>query len=67
MVGMFSIGALANAGRSFLMRLSGQRIVARLRERIFSRALQQEVAFMEKGEGDVISRLNADTSIVGER
>ena len=48
------------------MRLSGQRIVARLRERIFSRALQQEVAFMEKGEGDVISRLSVDTSIVGE-
>jgi ABC-type multidrug transport system fused ATPase/permease subunit len=63
---MFSVGALANAGRAFLMRLSGQRIVARLRERIFSRALHQEIAFMEKGEGDVISRLSVDTSVVGE-
>lgn len=27
----------------------------------------QEVEFVEKGEGDVLSRLSVDTSIVGER
>jgi hypothetical protein len=41
--------------------------VARLRERTFSQALRQEVEFVEKGEGDVLSRMSVDTSIVGER
>ncbi|ESK97261.1 atp-binding cassette transporter [Moniliophthora roreri MCA 2997] len=63
---LFTAGAAANAGRSFLIRMAGQRIVARLRERTYSAALVQEVEFVEKGEGDVISRLSVDTSIVGE-
>ncbi|KAF8911548.1 P-loop containing nucleoside triphosphate hydrolase protein [Gymnopilus junonius] len=63
---LFTLGAVANAGRAMLMRLSGQRIVARLRERTYSAALRQEVEFVEKGEGDVLSRLSVDTSIVGE-
>jgi hypothetical protein len=45
----------------------GQRIVARLRERTYAAALEQEVEFVERGEGDVLSRLSVDTSIVGER
>jgi ABC-type transport system involved in cytochrome bd biosynthesis fused ATPase/permease subunit len=47
--------------------LPGQRIVARLRERTYAAALRQEVEFVERGEGDVLSRLSVDTSIVGER
>ena len=49
------------------MRMAGQRIVARLRERTYSAALKQEVEFVERGEGDVLSRLSVDSSIVGER
>jgi ABC-type multidrug transport system fused ATPase/permease subunit len=45
----------------------GQRIVARLREATYGASLRQEVEFVERGEGDVISRLSVDTSIVGER
>jgi ABC-type siderophore export system fused ATPase/permease subunit len=45
----------------------GQRIVARLRERTYEAALRQEIEFVEKGEGDVVSRLSVDSSIVGER
>ncbi|KAH0829104.1 hypothetical protein J3R83DRAFT_2570 [Lanmaoa asiatica] len=63
----FTTGAACNAARSFLIRMSGQRIVARLRERTYEAALRQEVEFVEKGEGDVLSRLSADSSIVGER
>jgi putative ABC transport system ATP-binding protein len=48
------------------MRMAGQRIVARLRERTYEAALKQEVEYVEKGEGDVVSRLSVDTSIVGE-
>ncbi|KNZ73951.1 hypothetical protein J132_09026 [Termitomyces sp. J132] len=63
---LFTTGAIANAGRAILMRMSGQRIVARLRERTYAAALKQEVEFVERGEGDVLSRLSVDTSIVGE-
>ncbi|KAH8103534.1 P-loop containing nucleoside triphosphate hydrolase protein [Cristinia sonorae] len=63
---VFTAGAVANAGRAMLMRLSGQRIVARLRERTYAAALRQEVEFVERGEGDVLSRLSVDSSIVGE-
>jgi putative ABC transport system ATP-binding protein len=47
--------------------MSGQRIVARLREKTYVAAIKQEVEFVERGEGDVLSRLSADSSIVGER
>ncbi|KAH9949263.1 P-loop containing nucleoside triphosphate hydrolase protein [Amylocystis lapponica] len=63
---LFTAGAFANAGRAMLMRLSGQRIVANLRERTYAASLQQEVEFVERGEGDVLSRLGLDASIVGE-
>jgi len=45
---------------------SGQRIVARLRERTYAATLRQEVEYVERGEGDVLSRLSVDSSIVGE-
>lgn len=66
MLTIFTIGAGANAGRSILMRLSGQRIVARLRQNTYASALRQDVEYVEKGEGDVVSRLSVDSSIVGE-
>jgi ABC transporter transmembrane region len=46
---------------------SGQRIVARLRQRTYAATLRQEIEFVERGEGDALSRLSVDTSIVGER
>ncbi|KIY49175.1 P-loop containing nucleoside triphosphate hydrolase protein [Fistulina hepatica ATCC 64428] len=63
---VLTTGALANAGRIALMRSSGQRIIQRLRERTYAAALRQEPEFIERGEGDVISRLGMDTSIVGD-
>ncbi|KAL0955750.1 hypothetical protein HGRIS_001965 [Hohenbuehelia grisea] len=63
---LFTTGAVANAGRAMLMKMAGQRIVARLRERTYAAALRQEVEFVERGEGDVLSRLSVDSSIVGE-
>jgi putative ABC transport system ATP-binding protein len=64
---VFTVGALANTGRAILMRMSGQRIVAGLRQRTYEAALKQEVEFVERGEGDVLSRLSVDSSVVGER
>ncbi|KAI0034865.1 P-loop containing nucleoside triphosphate hydrolase protein [Vararia minispora EC-137] len=63
---VFTIGGVANAGRAFLMRMSGQRIVARLRQRTFAATLRQEVEYVERSEGDALSRLSVDSSIVGE-
>jgi hypothetical protein len=34
---------------------------------MYAAALRQDVEFVERGEGDVLSRLSLDTSIVGER
>jgi len=51
------------------MRTAGQRIVARIRNRAYASALRQEVDFVERqggGSGDIVSRLNADTYIVGD-
>jgi hypothetical protein len=50
-----------------LILFPGQRIVARLREQTNAATLRQEVEFVERGEGDTLSRLSVDSSVVGER
>ncbi|KAG9043439.1 ATP-binding cassette permease mdl1 [Tulasnella sp. UAMH 9824] len=68
LLGAFTTGALANAGRVLLFRNAGLRIVARLRSKGYRAALRQDVEFVERGvgEGDLVSRLNIDSGIVGE-
>ncbi|TRM67785.1 P-loop containing nucleoside triphosphate hydrolase protein [Schizophyllum amplum] len=66
LVALFTLGALANAGRAVIMRLAGQRIIARLRTRTYSAALRQDVDHIERHEGDIVSRLAVDSSIVGD-
>lgn len=68
LLGIFTIGALANLGRVLLIRTAGLRIVARLRESTYASALKQEVEMVERepGVGDVMSRLSSDTYMVGE-
>ena len=66
LLGAFAVGAAANAGRMYLMKRAGQRLVARLREAAYEKALVQDVAFVERGEGDILSRLASDTAVVGE-
>ncbi|KAK6182684.1 hypothetical protein SNE40_010309 [Patella caerulea] len=66
LVGIFLIGALANFGRVYLMQISGQNIVKRMRERLFNSILKQEIGFFDKNKtGELINRLSTDTSIVG--
>ncbi|KAJ9121502.1 hypothetical protein QFC22_002119 [Naganishia vaughanmartiniae] len=62
----FCVGAAANAGRAILMRLSGQRIIARVRNEAYLSTLKQEPEFADRGAGDIVSRLSVDTSIVGD-
>jgi ABC-type multidrug transport system fused ATPase/permease subunit len=65
--GVFLAGAVANTGRVTLMKLVGERIVARLRTNLFDTFLKQDVAFFDRTRsGELISRLSVDTSIVGK-
>ena len=45
-----------------LVFLKGQLIVARLREQTYTATLRQEVEFVERGEGDALSRLSIDST-----
>lgn len=64
---IFVCGAFANFSRIYLMQSSGNRIVKRLREQLFSSIIKQDVAFFDKNRtGELINRLSADTSLVGQ-
>eukprot|EP00088_Acartia_fossae_P071392 TRINITY_DN9788_c0_g1_i11.p1 TRINITY_DN9788_c0_g1~~TRINITY_DN9788_c0_g1_i11.p1 ORF type:complete len:655 (-),score=72.17 TRINITY_DN9788_c0_g1_i11:343-2286(-) len=65
--GIFIIGAAANFGRVYLMRIAGQNITANLRNKVFSSIVRQEVAFFDKTRtGELINRLSADTQLVSQ-
>ncbi|KAJ3296847.1 ATP-binding cassette sub- B member 10, mitochondrial [Borealophlyctis nickersoniae] len=64
---VFAVGAAANAGRVILMKLAGERIVLRLRTRLFSNILHQDIAFHDRiRTGELVSRLSTDTVVVGK-
>lgn len=66
LVVVFFCGAAANFGRIFLMETSGQRIIKRLREKLYQSIVRQEIAFFDKTRtGELINRLSADASKVG--
>lgn len=65
--GVLALGACANYGRIFLLRIVGERIVAKLRTQLYRRTLVQNAEFFDANRvGDLISRLGSDTIIVGK-
>lgn len=61
------IGAAANYGRIIILRIVGERIVARLRSQLFRKTYSQNAEFFDANRvGDLISRLSSDTIIVGK-
>lgn len=62
---VFALGAAARASSNIMLELAGVRVVQRMRERAFASALRQEVAFVDRGAGDTVSRINMDCSLVG--
>ncbi|KAK2567519.1 ATP-binding cassette sub-family B member 10 [Acropora cervicornis] len=65
--GVFLLGGAANFGRVYLIQISGQKIITRLREKLFSSILKQETAFFDRTRtGELINRLSADTILVGK-
>ncbi|KAK6460577.1 ATP-binding cassette transporter family member [Scheffersomyces coipomensis] len=70
---LFTVGAVANFGRTYLLRTVGERLVARLRSRLFSKILEQDSIFFDIGPtgngmktGDLISRISNDAQIISK-
>ncbi|KAK2813347.1 multidrug-resistance transporter mdr2 [Emmonsiellopsis sp. PD_5] len=67
LAGVLALGAAANYGRIIILRIVGERIVARLRSKLFRRTYIQDAEFFDANRvGDLISRLSSDTIIVGK-
>lgn len=65
--GVLAVGAAGNYGRIIILRIVGERIVARLRSQLFRRTFVQNAEFFDANRvGDLISRLSSDTIIVGK-
>lgn len=70
---IFVLGSSANFGRIYLLRTVGEKLVARLRSRLFAKILCQDSYFFDVGPtlngmktGDLISRLSSDTQIISK-
>lgn len=64
---ILSIGAAANYGRIIILRIVGERVISRLRSKLFRRTFVQDAEFFDANRvGDLISRLSTDTVIVGK-
>src|ERR1700712_4436409 len=61
------VGAGANYSRIIILRIVGERIVTKLRTRLYRRTMIQNAEFFDANRvGDLISRLGSDTIIVGK-
>ncbi|KAG5680264.1 hypothetical protein PVAND_009783 [Polypedilum vanderplanki] len=66
LAGIFIIGGVANFGRVYLFNNASLRITKRLRELLYKRITMQECSWFDtKGTGELVNRLSADTSMVG--
>lgn len=70
---LFTVGAIANFGRMYLLRSVGERLAARLRSRLFLNILSQDSYFFDIGPtkmgmktGDLILRLSSDTQVIAK-
>jgi ATP-binding cassette subfamily B protein len=59
------VSAIAMGIRFYCFTLAGERAAARLRDRLFARIIEQEVAFFDtERTGDLTSRLASDTAVL---
>ena len=64
---VLTLGAAANYGRIIILRIVGERIVARLRSQLYRRTYVQNAEFFDANRvGDLLSRLSSDTIIVAK-
>ena len=70
---LFLVGGVANFGRVYLLRNVAEKLIARLRSRLFAKILAQDAYFFDIGPtgtgmktGDLISRIANDTQIISK-
>lgn len=64
---ILTVGTAASFTRNIMMRIIGERVIARLRSRLYRRTYTQDAEFFDVNPvGDLISRLGSDVNIVGE-
>ena len=62
---IFAVQGVAIAFRSYLFTVAGERIVMRLREKLYGSIIEQDIAFFDKTRtGELANRLAADTSVL---
>jgi len=67
LAGFLTAGAAFNFGRIIILRIVGERVVARLRSQLYRKTFVQNAEFFDANRvGDLISRLGSDTIIVGK-
>ncbi len=65
MVGVALVQGIAIASRAVLFGLAGERVVARLREKLFGGILDQEIGFFDQRRtGELTNRLSSDTTVL---
>ena len=65
MVGIALVQGVSIALRALLFNIAGERVVARLREKLFRSILSQEIAFFDESRtGELTNRLSADTGVL---
>lgn len=63
--GALLVGTMANFGRVVLLKILGERLVARLRSNVIKRTIHHDMEFFDRNKvGDLLSRLGADAYIV---
>ena len=64
---IFTLAGFATFGRNYVLRIVGERVVARLRAQLYRKTYTQDAEFFDANRvGDIISRLGTDASIVGK-
>jgi ATP-binding cassette subfamily B protein len=62
---IFAVQAVAVALRYYLFTVAGERIVARLRERVYLAVVEQEIGFFDQRRtGELLNRLSSDTTVL---
>eukprot|EP01006_Ploeotia_vitrea_P016025 TRINITY_DN46478_c0_g1_i2.p1 TRINITY_DN46478_c0_g1~~TRINITY_DN46478_c0_g1_i2.p1 ORF type:complete len:661 (-),score=311.33 TRINITY_DN46478_c0_g1_i2:93-2075(-) len=65
LIAIVSVGALFSFVRGTLFSLAGERVVARLRRRLFSAIIAQEIAMFDvSSTGELVNRLSSDTTLL---
>ncbi|KAK9458236.1 P-loop containing nucleoside triphosphate hydrolase protein [Dipodascopsis uninucleata] len=64
---LLTLGSLANFGRVYILRIVGERVVARLRSHLYKQTIMQDLAFFDTNRvGDLLTRFSSDTNIVAK-